>query len=331
MAAVNTEEFKSNLTTYNAMFGGAGILSGDAQDNEAVSVTLLVPEDSVSLLIGAGGANVNQIKAATGAEMSFCKKAESLNGMRKCFVSGTIATVTKTAFLVSAFSGKTELGFVVKVAAAGAVIGRGGSQLKSVREGSGCNTNFEKDPVASFAGRVLTMRYPHEGEGASQAITKAIYMAIRVPGFASPTQNDCRKGMMGGYQAPMDAMGGMPGGMGMPMGMDPMTGDVGGFGYGAAPAQDLGGAKRYNPYGGRPARGDNVCAIHGKSRGAMNLQPHPNNPRIMVCMEGDMCKGTTDNSASICFTHGKKRGQQNLQPHPTQPGMFVCMETDQCK
>jgi transcription antitermination factor NusA-like protein len=41
--------------------------------------------------------------------------------------------------------------------------------------------------------------------------------------------------------------------------------------------------------GGRPG-GPGVCSTHGKKRGTRNLVPHPINPGLFVCREGDSCK-----------------------------------------
>lgn len=123
-------------------------------------------------------------------------------------------------------------------------------------------------------------------------------------------------GAMGGMQG----MGGMGGGMDMGM-------------YGASPYGGMG-------MGGGMGGGNNTCAIHGKKRGASNLQPHPTQPGLMVCMDGDACKGAgsiggmgqpAQDANNTCATHGKRRGARNLQPHPSQAGLFVCQDEDQCK
>lgn len=130
-------------------------------------------------------------------------------------------------------------------------------------------------------------------------------------------------GMGGGMAAGMGGMGGA--GMGM-SGMGLGMGDMGMF------------SGMYGMGGMGAPMASNVCAIHGKKRGPRNLQPHPTQPGLMMCMEHDACKvsgsvdmiGTTDMS-SMCATHGKRRGARNLQPDAAQPGVFVCMEEDSCK
>lgn len=170
------------------------------------------------------------------------------------------------------------------------------------------------------------MRYPQDGDHPGP-IAKAIYMCMRVTGFESPTQNEMRKvGGGGGGAPPMDA----------PFHPDMHMGGEPGFGsYGPAAGNGMGN-KRFNPYSSPPARGggdDGVCGVHNRRRGRQNLQPHPHNARMMVCLDTDACKGSAAAEAAsrVCFTHGKRRGEQNLQPHPSQANTFVCMECDQCK
>jgi transcription antitermination factor NusA-like protein len=325
--AMSAAEFKQTVAAHVATFSASGVLLNDAEDQAMTTVCLLIPEPCVSILIGAGGGNVSETKNATGCDISFCKSDESIHALRKCFHKGTVTAVAKAVFVAASFiaesrSNTNGLSVVVKTEAAGAVIGKGGANLKSIREVTGCNTNFEKpeEITPAFAGRRLTFRHPEAGQALLMA--QAVYMTLRFSGFASPTQNDCRKAM------------GMGMGMGAPdMGMGMMMGDFGGnYGYGAAPTSK---PQRASPYGGRPekmAMGAGVCAIHGKKRGAKNLQPHMANSRLMVCADNDPCKGVDPAiAAQICSTHGKKRGAQNLTQHPSAPGLSVCHEHDPCK
>jgi transcription antitermination factor NusA-like protein len=327
--AMTAEDFKAKVSSWVSTFGASGVLLNDAEDQVATTLCVLIPESCVSVLIGSGGSNVSETKSATGCEISFCKNDESLHGLRKCFHKGTVSAIAQAVFVATSIIGESKsagsgIGFVVKTEAAGAVIGKGGANLKSIREVTGCNTNFEKsnEMVPAFGGRRLTFRHPEPGQ--ALLMSQAVYMAIRCPGFASPSQNDVRQAMS---QQPFDAT--------------PDMGMGGDFGYGAAPgygaaaAPQMAQGKRFSPYGSPPARAggvSGVCAVHGKKRGAKNLQPHPVNPKMMICLDNDPCKGADPNIAStICATHGKKRGSQNLHPHPTSAGLFVCLEHDQCK
>jgi len=323
MATMTAQEFKAKVGSWVSTFGASGVLLNDSEDQVAINLCVLVPESCVSVLIGSVGANVSTTKAATGCEISFCKNGESLQGLRKCFHKGTVEAVTKAVFVAASIIEESKsaghgLAFVVKAESAGAVIGKGGANLKSIREVTGCNTSFEKpsDIQPAFGGRRLTFRHPEPGQALLE--TQAVYMAIRCPGFGSPTQNDVRNAIaMSG--------GGLGGDMGTMGDFDPSTS----YQYGAA--SRTGQAKRFSPYGSPPpSAGGAICGIHGKKRGSKNLQCHPCNPKLMICMEGDPCKGA-EPSNTICFTHGKKRGTQNLQPHPVKIGYWVCLEHDQCK
>jgi hypothetical protein len=226
--------------------------------------------------------------------------------------------------------------FIVKREAAGAVIGKAGANLKNIREITGCNSNFEKEVNTTFGGRILKFRHPDAGQ--TLLMSQAVYMALRMEGFSSVTQNDVRKvqsapqappqygvpqGPPQGYGAPAPSPYGDMG-MGAAYGYGPAGGDV----YGMP--QNGGASKRFSPYGAKPDKAL-TCAYHGKKRGPKNLGAHPTNPSLSICLDGDPCRGVDQVSGSICSVHGKNRGAQNLQARPGQPGLFKCMDSDNCK
>jgi transcription antitermination factor NusA-like protein len=361
---VTVDAVKSMIDTAVETFNTSGILQGDEADDLQCSVAILIPERNVALMIGQQGANINELKAATGIQFSFTKKDTSAAGFRRAFLSGPLAGVAKaiaiSVHLTVMQGSPSSIALVVSNRVAGKVIGKGGENLKSVREITGCNVNMEKphETPPGFVGRTLTMT-----NEASTAVTSAAYHFLRLDGFQSPKQSE----------QPEDA-----------------------FGYG--PMSKAGGA-RFSPYGGA----GNVCAIHGKRRGERNLQPNPANPSQLTCFDNDQCKGganISDGAGSalatlgqfgaatygglgglgmgglggntggmqgqmgqmgqmglggygglqglqggfqgmsspvqgggglICSTHNKKRGATNLQPHASMPGMFVCRADDNCK
>lgn len=321
--AMTTESFKAAVAAHIRTFNAAGVLLNDEQDAQVMNLCVLIPEKCVSLLIGSGGVNVSEAKAATGCQISFAKNDESFNGQRKCFHSGTIAGVAQAVFVAASFISEAEtedsgIKFVVKKENAGAVIGKGGAHMKSIREVTGCNSNFEKEVTPAFGGRILTFRHPEPNQPLLMA--QAVYMAVRSEGFGSPTQNDIRKMAAGGGPAPQD-QGFSPYGVDMSAGFSP---------YGPAATQG-GASKRFSPYGAKPAAQGLTCAYHGKKRGEKNLQPHPANPNLSICFDNDPCRGSAGSAATMCSEHGKKRGTQNLQPNPSKQGLFVCFESDPCK
>lgn len=340
---MNADEFKEKLANYLAAFSASSILVNDEEDSVAQNVCVLVPEGCVSLLIGKGGVNVSEIKAATGVDISFCKKEDSVHGLRKCFHSGTVGDVTKALYVLANFLNEISpgggMGIVIKSAAAGAVIGKGGANLKSIRECTGCNISMEKseEAIPAFGGRCLSLRHP---DGAPHMLTRAAYLAIRSKGFASPTASENRAG----FSAPME---------------DISYDTNSAYGYG--PAAGMRDAKRFSPYG-RP----DVCAVHGKKRGKQFLRPSPTMPGQFTCLDEDPCKGVTNapmgmggmqmgnvpmamgmggmgmgmgggmgmygmDTGSVCALHGKKRGPNNLQPHPSNPNLLICFDHDMCK
>lgn len=392
---MNWDEFKNKAEAVAANVAASGLLCGDEIDETEVNVCLLIPESCVALLIGKAGANINTTKAVSNANVSFQKKENSVRGYRKCFHAGTLGSVMRAiavnlAFVQESTGGESSATIVVNHDAAGGVIGKGGENLKNVREQTQCKVSMEKSQEAmpAYGGRCLTLE--HESQA---MVVQAIYFCIRCKGFSSPTARDdqtarcypcgpspfgnngdvcaihmkkrgkqnlrpsptmpgqfvcletdqCKgsanpqaMGGMGGY------MGGMGGQMGQQMGQQQQMGmgmgqaPMGGMGLGMGDMGIFGGGMGGGMYGMGAPMANNICAIHGKKRGPKNLQPHPTQPGLWMCMEHDACKGNAapgaaQDMSSMCATHGKRRGARNLQPHPTQPGLFVCCADDQCK
>jgi len=272
-----------------------------------------------------------------------------MSGLRKCFHKGLLASVAKAVFLNTVLIGEaqTEQGgqvcvsLLVSANAAGSVIGKGGENMKAIREQTGCKVNMDKqsEMVEGLGGRTLTLQHP----SSAATVAQAIYSVMRLVGFSSLSYHEDRNLANTGY-GPASGMGG--------------------------------GNSRYSPYGGQ-AGGADVCALHGKKRGQQNLQPSPTVHGQFVCFDHDQCKGAVvgmdtmgmaglggmagygaDMSAmmgqmgqmgqmgmggmgnmyapqmdlaSTCSLHQKRRGARNLQPHPTQLGLYMCLESDPCK
>lgn len=357
MTVVSAEDFQAKIEAAAAAF----IPSGGDEDQMEANLCLLVPESCVAMLIGKGGSNVNLIKAASGATVSFAKKENSANGLRKCFHAGTMGAVSKAVFINVVLVGETQVASGGKVSvsllvnnnAAGSVIGKGGEHLKAIREQTGCFVNMEKQGEGSgVGGRALQVSH----QDSAATVAQAVFSFMRLTGFASLTSAEDRSlSNVNAYDA--------------------------GASYGYGPASSLQQNKnRYSPYGAS----DSVCALHGKKRGKQNLQPSATLPGQFQCFDHDACKGSVVNPnaglealgmagmgygaamggmgaqggmlgagmggigmgqnammgmmggygmdmTGMCALHNKKRGPRNLQPHPTQPGMYTCMDNDMCK
>lgn len=374
--AINWDEFKDKAEAVVSNLGASGLLCGDEIDDSELNVCLLVPESVVALLIGKAGANINTTKAVSGANVSFQKKENSVRGYRKCFHTGPLASVMRAVSVALSFVQETTGGvcsatIVVNHDAAGGVIGKGGENLKQIREQTSCKVSMEKSQEAmpAYGGRCLTL----EHEEAAQ-VSKAIYLCIRSKGFSSPSARDDQ------------------------------AGPASDGGYGPA-SGNKGQAARWSPYGAAGVSRQDTCAIHGKRRGKQNLRQSPSVPGQYICLETDQCKGSAlpqamggapsymmgagmgggmggamggmgagmggamgagmggmggagmgmggmglgmgdmgmfsgmygmggmgaPMASNVCAIHGKKRGPKNLQPHPSQPGLMMCMEHDSCK
>eukprot|EP00343_Euplotes_focardii_P009367 CAMPEP_0205825084 /NCGR_PEP_ID=MMETSP0206-20130828/23865_1 /ASSEMBLY_ACC=CAM_ASM_000279 /TAXON_ID=36767 /ORGANISM="Euplotes focardii, Strain TN1" /LENGTH=366 /DNA_ID=CAMNT_0053123815 /DNA_START=26 /DNA_END=1126 /DNA_ORIENTATION=- len=350
----------------------AAFLTGDQQDSQPITVTLLVPEPAVPGLIGRGGAVINVIKAACGCELSFAKRETSVNNHRMLYTTGSIAGISLAVLVSTGLMQQAgcapSIGIVVADSCAGAVIGKGGENLKSLRETTGCSVTLTKrqESHPALGGRSLTFSHPD----APPAIAEGCYRILRLDEFSSPPRHH------GGAGAGMFGFGQMQmavdpnticsvhgkkrgaGNMHVVMGrmvclpedqckgidpnmigaaMDPyaalVNADFGAQALGYAPARNALGAPRFNPYA-RAGQGGDVCSVHGKRRGPRNLAA--NALGQLVCLPEDQCKigGGMDGVAdanSMCATHGKRRGPRNLQPHSTNPGVYVCLDSDPCK
>jgi len=304
-----SQELKAKAVDVSEAFDHSDILLRDAEDTAEVNLCLLIPEQCVAWLIGKAGVNINEIKGITGASISFAKKETSVRGLRRCVVYGSVASVARAVLVICSLlqqhQGSCSIGVVVNKNAAGAVIGKGGGNLKLLREQTGCRLGMEKqeESLPALGGRCLTLSHPES----ALAVTQAVYNIIRLKGFASPSAREILSAEGPGsdymmYGMPVDLMYGL----------------------------------------NRPRlpfmRDPNICIIHGKRRGKANLVMSPV-PGAWECKPGDRCKGSGGavldgpwaNARMICHTHGKVRGKRNLTRHPTLPGVFVCLEDDPCK
>jgi predicted PilT family ATPase len=147
-----------------------------------------VPEKTVPLLIGKAGSNVNTTKAATGCSVSFSKRERSVHGQRKCFHTGPLAEVIKAVAIACGFiseqqgGSSCEVSIVVSHQSAGAVIGKGGENLRSIREMTGCHLSMEKtgEAMPTVGGRCLALKHDSTAQ-----VVLAVYRVCRLQGFAS--------------------------------------------------------------------------------------------------------------------------------------------------
>lgn len=266
------------------LFDTAVPSSDEAIDAAETFVCLLVPEACVPMMIGKQGANINEIKAASGvATFSFARKDTALRGCRRAFLTGQQRAVARAAgiviFLINDFfttegtGSQAELSVVVDNQAAGAVIGKQGANLNAVREATGCAINIEKSEEAlpALCGRVLRVR---KGESTAAVMT-AFAQLLQTPGFASVTRESANAAYTSSQH---------------------MYGGVGGHPHHANPRHGSKmGAPQFGGYGGfnMPARGiqrDQMCSLHGKKRGTRNLTAQLTTGQFM-CRPEDMCKG----------------------------------------
>jgi len=298
----SSEDLKAKVVDVSESFDHSGILMHDSEDKTEVSLCLLVPEQSMAWLIGKAGANINEIKGITGANLSFGKKDSSIQGLRRGVAHGSVSSVSRAVLvmtsLIQQHQSQCAMGIVVASVAAGAVIGKGGGTLKLLREQTGCRLEMQKREQThpGFGGRCLAVSH----SDSPLAVTQAIYKIMRIKGFVSLSTKDILNPAQPEY---------------LPLPLDVFNG---GFNRDAF-------------------RGPLMCTTHNKPRGKQNLRPSSTVPGAWECNPGDACKGSggvplvETGAARMCATHNKKRGQRNLTSHPSLPGAFVCLPADPCK
>jgi len=167
---------------------------------EPLSIGVMIPSDRIARVIGKAGAGLKQLR-----EMSACKvqvqQSSDTESLRRVDLSGGIDGLA-TAFqltLRKAFPEDTSVSPTVLIPAdkAGLVVGKGGDNLKRVREACGVRISLEREPVADAASgtqeRVVAM------QGDVAAMSQALRIAL------------------GGGTGPMPYMGAMPLGAAMSM------------------------------------------------------------------------------------------------------------------
>lgn len=216
---------------------------------------------SVPMLIGRGGTCINGIKAACGCNMSFTKKNESCDGQRKLYVTGTISGVAQCIFVCATFMQQNEspggpsMGLVVADGCAGLVIGKGGANLKSLREDTNCSVHLAKREEChpGLGGRRLTV----SSADSAFAVATACYRVLRLPGFTSADR----------HQQPTHAQasGGMGqmGGMGAMFGSDPNICSI----HGKKRGQN-----NLQPHPTMP--GQNICRPDDECKGSFAASPY---------------------------------------------------------
>ena len=167
----------------------SGLFYQDALDGQATAITFLVPEGYIPNIAGEAGQHVNDINRVSGAMFNIDKSTGSIE--RKIHIKGAISSVCQaTAMMCLLLAESTPTGqiivtLLVPEAAAGSVVGRGGTGLKLVRQASMTQLDLQQSSDLVFSMRRLTVQGL-----APKNIACACYRIIRNPGFCRSVGGD---------------------------------------------------------------------------------------------------------------------------------------------
>lgn len=129
-------------------FGGCG---GRPLGDGAEATKLLVPGDSAGAIIGKSGSGLKSIREACGVKVDMKQQVPQWPGTRLVVLQGPMearqAAVSMVLEIVSASHESCELRMLVPSSKAGRIVGRGGQNLKMMREQGGLNVKVERDDV----------------------------------------------------------------------------------------------------------------------------------------------------------------------------------------
>lgn len=173
---------------------------------------LLVPTDRAGFIIGKAGAGLKQIREATGCSVTIEQQADP-NGYRRADVHGASSDQLAGAF--QQIAGKVfhnhpadqpaSLTVLLPSDKAGGVIGKGGENLKRIREATHVSVTVEREPVIDP--RTGQQERMAVFQGAPQYMGAAMRIAIGGPGGAGGGF-----GMLGGPYGGVAAYGSFGGG-----------------------------------------------------------------------------------------------------------------------
>mmetsp|Transcript_132994 Transcript_132994/g.331823 ORF Transcript_132994/g.331823 Transcript_132994/m.331823 type:complete len:533 (-) Transcript_132994:34-1632(-) len=121
------------------------------QTPEALDVAILVPGDNIAKIIGKAGSGLKQIREASGCKINVQAAGADRTATRRIDLIGQPVNIGHASgcMLATAFQGQPSVEVIVLIPdkCIGSVIGRGGENLKRVRETAGIHIQVERDPV----------------------------------------------------------------------------------------------------------------------------------------------------------------------------------------
>lgn len=131
-----------------------GYSSGSADDR----IEIIIPHAVIGLVIGKGGENIKRIQSETGATVRVDPNTVDEKGNKVCTITGTKRAVQGAhdqvaSVIENAESGKRprtqvdgsdQYRMIIPASRTGAIIGKGGETIKSIKQQSGCDIELDK-------------------------------------------------------------------------------------------------------------------------------------------------------------------------------------------
>lgn len=135
--------------------GGGGNYSRGASDDK---IDIIIPHAVIGLVIGKGGENIKRIQNETGATVRVDPNTVDEKGNKVCTITGTrqaveeahnqVANVIENASTNKrprmAVEGTDQYRMKIPASRTGAIIGKGGETIKSIKQQSGCDIELDK-------------------------------------------------------------------------------------------------------------------------------------------------------------------------------------------
>jgi poly(rC)-binding protein 2/3/4 len=178
---------------------GSSTATSTATPSAQIHLRCLIVTQDASIIIGKGGAHVNEIREKSGARVVVSESIPG-NPERILNVSGALDAVSKAFGLIvrrindEPFdrpsvpgSRAVTIKFIIPNSRMGSVIGKGGSKIKEIQEASGARLNASEGMLPGSTERVLSV------SGVADAIHIATYYVGNIlieAGFVAPASNN---------------------------------------------------------------------------------------------------------------------------------------------
>lgn len=140
---------------YGSMLSGANNYSSNSADER---IEIIIPHAVIGLVIGKGGENIKRIQNETGATVRVDPNTVDEKGNKVCTIVGTKQAVEEAHNQVSSVienaaankrprmqtEGSEQYRMKIPASRTGAIIGKGGETIKSIKLQSGCDIELDK-------------------------------------------------------------------------------------------------------------------------------------------------------------------------------------------